>query len=114
MIKSSGFNVYPAQVEDVLYKHPDVLEACAIGVPDEKQVQIVKAFVVLKDVNKESPNLAEDIIQLCEENLLKWSCPREIKFSKQLPKTLVGKIDFKLLEEQEKEKLKAIGKFHGE
>ena len=114
MIKSSGFNVYPAQVEDVLYNHPDVLEACVIGVPDEKQVQIVKAFVVLKDVNKESPNLAEDIIQFCEENLLKWSCPREIEFSKQLPKTLVGKIDFKLLEEQEKEKLKAAGKFYGE
>ena len=114
MIKSSGFNVYPAQVEDVLYKHPDVLEVCVIGVPDEKQVQIVKAFVVLKDVNKESPNLAEDIIQFCKENLLKWSCPREIEFSKQLPKTLVGKIDFKLLEEQEKEKLKAIGKIYGE
>ena len=113
MIKSSGFNVYPAQVEDVLYSHPDVLEACVIGVPDEKQVQIVKAFVVLKDINKESPNLAEDIIKFCQENLLKWSCPREIEFSKQLPKTLVGKINFKLLEEQEKEKLKAAGKFYG-
>jgi len=47
MIKSSGYNVYPAQVEDVLYKHPDVLEACVIGVPDEKQVQMVKAYVCL-------------------------------------------------------------------
>lgn len=113
MIKSSGFNVYPAQVEDILYKHPDVLEACVIGVPDEKQVQAVKAFVVLKDVNKESPNLAENIIQFCKGHLLKWSCPREIEFNKQLPKTLVGKINFKLLEEQEKEKLKAAGKFYG-
>ena len=114
MIKSSGFNVYPAQVEDVLYNHPDVLEACVIGVPDEKQVQIVKAFVVLNDISKENPKLAEDIIKFCQENLLKWCCPREIEFSKQLPKTLVGKIDFKLLEEQEKEKLKAAGKFYGE
>jgi len=113
MIKSSGFNVYPAQVEDVLYKHPDILETCVIGVPDEKQVQAVKAFVVLKDVNKESPNLAENIIQFCKGHLLKWSCPREIEFSKQLPKTLVGKINFKLLEEQEKEKLKAAGKYYG-
>ncbi|MFW9879135.1 MAG: AMP-binding protein [Candidatus Thorarchaeota archaeon] len=110
MIKSSGFNVYPAQVEDVLYKHPDVLEACVIGVPDEKQVEKVKAFVVLKDPNKESKEMEEKLIIHCQENLIKWSCPREIEFSKQLPKTLVGKIDFKQLEEQEKERLKAARK----
>ena len=114
MIKSSGFNVYPAQVEDVLYKHPDVLEACVIGIPDEKQVQKVKAFVVLKDLNKESKEMIEKLIDHCNENLIKWSCPREIEFTTQLPKTLVGKIDFKQLEEQEKEKLKAAGKFYGE
>jgi len=113
MIKSSGFNVYPAQVEDVLYKHPDVLEACVIGVPDEKQVQKVKAFVVLKDPNKETEEMEEKLINHCNENLIKWSCPREIEFSKQLPKTLVGKIDFKQLEEQEKERLKATGKYYG-
>ncbi|MFX0002339.1 MAG: AMP-binding protein [Candidatus Hodarchaeota archaeon] len=114
MIKSSGFNVYPAQVEDVLYKHPDVLETCVIGVPDEKQVQKVKAFVVLKDPNKESKEMIEKLITHCHENLIKWSCPREIEFSKQLPKTLVGKIDFKLLEEQEKERLKTAGKKYNE
>jgi long-chain acyl-CoA synthetase len=114
MIKSSGFNVYPAQVEDVLYKHPDVLEACVIGVPDENQVQKVKAFVVLKDPDKESKEIIEKLIYHCNEHLIKWSCPREIEFSKQLPKTLVGKIDFKQLEEQEKERLKAAGKYFGE
>ncbi|MFX1567132.1 MAG: AMP-binding protein [Promethearchaeota archaeon] len=114
MIKSSGFNVYPAQVEDVLYKHPDVLEACVIGVPDEKQVQKVKAFVVLKDPNKESKEMVVKLIDHCKANLIKWSCPREIEFSKQLPKTLVGKIDFKQLESQEKENLKAAGKFAGD
>ena len=106
MIKSSGYNVYPAQVEDVLYKHPDVLEACVIGVPDEKQVQKVKAYVVLKDKNKASTEMKETLIKFCQENLLKWSCPREIEFSAQLPKTLVGKIDFKKLEELEIAKLK--------
>ncbi|MFX1376413.1 MAG: AMP-binding protein [Promethearchaeota archaeon] len=106
MIKSSGFNVYPAQVEDVLYKHPDVLEACVIGVPDEKQVQKVKAYVVLKDLNKESAEMKETLITFCQEHLLKWSCPREIEFSRELPKTLVGKIDFKKLEEQEAAKIK--------
>ena len=114
MIKSSGFNVYPAQVEDVLYKHPDVLEACVIGVPDEKQVQTVKAFVVLKDPSKKSLEMEKELINYCNENLIKWSCPREIEFSKLLPKTLVGKIDFKQLETQEIEKLKAAGKYFGE
>ncbi|UCC19211.1 MAG: AMP-binding protein [Promethearchaeota archaeon] len=105
MIKSSGFNVYPAQVEEVLYKHPDVLEVCVIGVPDEKQVEKVKAFVVLKEPSNEGKEMEEKLIKYCHENLIKWSCPREIEFTKQLPKTLVGKIDFKQLEEQEKEKL---------
>ncbi|MFX0148836.1 MAG: AMP-binding protein [Candidatus Hodarchaeota archaeon] len=113
MIKSSGFNVYPAQVEDVLYKHPDVLEACVIGVPDEKQVQKVKAFVVLKDPNKEGEEMKENLIEHCNQNIIKWSCPREIEFRKQLPKTLVGKIDFKQLENQEKERLRASGKYYG-
>ena len=113
MIKSSGFNVYPAQVEDVLYKHPDVLETCVIGVPDEQQVQIVKAFVILKDPKKESLTLVENLIKFCQEHLLKWSCPREIEFCKELPKTLVGKINFKKLEEQEKAKLKSDGKYYG-
>jgi long-chain acyl-CoA synthetase len=113
MIKSSGFNVYPAQVEDVLYKHPDVLEACVIGVPDKKQVQSVKAFVVLKDSSKESKEMENELINFCQENLIKWNCPREIEFSKQLPKTLVGKINFKQLEEEEKEKLRVAGKYYG-
>ncbi|MFX1426223.1 MAG: AMP-binding protein [Promethearchaeota archaeon] len=108
MIKSSGYNVYPAQVEDVLYKHPDILEACVIGIPDEKQIQKVKAYVVLKDKNKESTEMIESLINFCQQNLLKWSCPREIEFSSQLPKTLVGKIDFKKLEEQEIAKLDKV------
>lgn len=114
MIKSSGYNVYPSQIEDVLYKHPDVLEACVIGVPDEKLIQKVKAFVVLKEQKKEGVEMEKELINFCQQNLLKWSCPREIEFSKQLPKTLVGKIDFKILEEQEKIKLKAAGKHVGE
>ncbi|MFX1329165.1 MAG: AMP-binding protein [Promethearchaeota archaeon] len=114
MIKSSGFNVYPAEVENVLYKHPDVLEACVIGVPDEEQIQKVKAFVILKDPKKASKEMEKELINYCQQNLIKWSCPREIEFTDQLPKTLVGKIDFKQLEEQEKTKLKKSGKFYGE
>ncbi|MFX0035546.1 MAG: AMP-binding protein [Candidatus Hermodarchaeota archaeon] len=114
MIKSSGFNVYPAEVENILYKHSDVLEACIIGVPDKEQIQKVKAFVILKDPKKANKEMEIELIDHCHQNLIKWSCPREIEFTDQLPKTLVGKIDFKQLEEQEKAKLKASGKYYGE
>jgi len=97
MIKSSGFNVYPAQVESVLYQHPLVAEVCVIGVPDEAQVERVKAVVVLKDAAQESEATAQALIDFCRERLIKWSCPREIEFRRELPKTRIGKIDFKVL-----------------
>ena len=113
MIKSSGMNVYPAQVEDILYKHPDVQEACVIGVPDEAQVQVVKGVVVLKDPSKASPEMEKILIDYCRDHLIKWSCPREIEFRDSLPKTLVGKVAFNVLEQEEIAKLKAAGKYTG-
>ena len=113
MIKSSGVNVYPGQVEDVLRKHPAVDMACVIGAPDKSQVSRVKAFVVLKDTSKESREMADELIRHCAEHLLKWSCPREIEFRGDLPKTLVGKVAFNVLEEEEKSKLRAAGEFAG-
>jgi long-chain acyl-CoA synthetase len=97
MIKSSGFNVYPAQVESVLYQHPLVAEACVIGVPDEAQVERVEAVVVLKDPAQEGDAMAQQLIDFCRERLIKWSCPRKIEFRRELPKTRVGKVDFKVL-----------------
>ena len=97
MIKSSGFNVYPTQVEGVLYQHPLVAEACVIGVPDEAQVERVKAVVVLKDPAQEGTATAQALIDFCRERLIKWSCPREVEFRRELPRTRVGKIDFKAL-----------------
>ena len=113
MIKSSGMNVYPAQVEDILYRHPDVQDACIIGVPDQAQVQVVKGIVVLKNPAKAGPEMEKILINYCREQLIKWSCPREIEFRDSLPKTLVGKIAFNKLEEEEIAKLKAAGKFSG-
>jgi Acyl-CoA synthetases (AMP-forming)/AMP-acid ligases II len=113
MIKSSGLNVYPAQVEDILYRHPEVREACIIGVPDQAQVQLVKGIVVLKDPAKAGPQMEKILINYCREHLIKWSCPREIEFRDSLPKTLVGKVAFNKLEEEEIAKLKAAGKFSG-
>ena len=113
MIKSSGMNVYPAQVEDILYHHPDVKDACVIGVPDEAQVQKVKAFVVLKDMAKAGPDMEQALIKHCQDQLIKWSCPREIEFRTTLPCTLVGKIAFNTLEQEEIANLKACGKYCG-
>ena len=114
MIKSSGMNVYPAQVEDILYHHPAVQEACVIGVPDEAQVQRVKAFVVLKDGYKASPEIEKELIDHCAKDLIKWCCPREVEFRGSLPLTLVGKVAYNVLEQEEKARLKAAGKYAGE
>jgi long-chain acyl-CoA synthetase len=97
MIKSSGFNVYPTQVEGVLYRHPAVAEACVVGVPDPAQVERVKAFVVLKDPGSETESMKQALIAHCREQLIKWSCPREIEFRRELPKTRVGKVDYRAL-----------------
>ena len=113
MIKSSGMNVYPVQVEAVLDKHPDVQAACVIGVPDEAQVEKVKAFVVLKDKSKASAELAKALIVHCQKDLIKWSCPREVEFRDSLPVTKVGKIAYTELEKQEVEKLRSEGKYTG-
>jgi long-chain acyl-CoA synthetase len=94
MIKSSGFNIYPAQVEAVLYRHPAVDEACVVGVPDQAQGERVRAFVVLKDPGAAGPALADELIDHCRAELIKWSCPRDVEFRSQLPKTRLGKVDY--------------------
>ncbi|HET7856372.1 MAG TPA: AMP-binding protein [Gaiellaceae bacterium] len=103
MIKSSGFNVYPAQVEAVLYRHPAVAEACVVGVPDEAQGERVKAFVVAEDAAGAGPALAAELIEYCREHLIKWSCPRDVEFLDELPKTRMGKIDYVALMERDRE-----------
>jgi long-chain acyl-CoA synthetase len=97
MIKSSGFNVYPAQVEAVLREHPAVAEVCVIGVPDAAQVERVKACVVLREPARAGAALEEALIAHCRERLIKWSCPREVEFVDSLPLTKVGKIDYREL-----------------
>ena len=100
MIKSSGFNVYPTQVEAVLYRHPAVAEACVIGVPDESQVERVRACIVVKPGCTADPSLADALMAHCRGHLIKWSCPREIEFREALPRTRVGKVDYKALENE--------------
>ena len=88
MILVSGFNVYPNEIEEVLSKHPEVLEVGAIGVPDELSGEAVKIVVV-----KRSPGLTEESLQAyCKENLTGYKRPRHIEFTQELPKTNVGKV----------------------
>lgn len=93
LIKSSGMSVYPPQVEAVLHQHPAVDEACVLGVPDESQGQRIVAAVSLRPGYEPGDALARDLIEHCQDRLIKWSCPREIVFETELPKTPVGKID---------------------
>lgn len=87
MILVSGFNVYPNEIEDVLAKHPAVLESAAVGIPDEKSGESVKAFVVKKaDVTE------EELISFCRQYLTGYKIPRHVEFRKELPKSNVGKI----------------------
>ncbi|MBI1451963.1 AMP-binding protein [Acinetobacter sp. FL51] len=88
MILVSGFNVYPAEIEEVIAKHPKVLEVAAIGVPDEKSGEVPKLFVVKKD-----PSLTtEEILAFAKENLTGYKRPRYVEFMDELPKSNVGKI----------------------
>jgi long-chain acyl-CoA synthetase len=114
MIKSSGMNVYPAQVESVLCAHPAVDQACVIGLPDAKQVERVHAFVVPSEPQRAGPELERELVAHCREYMIKWSCPRQIEFCDALPKTLVGKVDFKQLENDKIEQLRAAGEYTGD
>ncbi|HOI77647.1 MAG TPA: AMP-binding protein [Methanofastidiosum sp.] len=106
IIISSGINVYPSQIEDILDSHPAVALSCAIGVPHPHKMTSVKAFVSLKDQSMESKEFAKELIEYCHEHLIKWSCPEEIEFRKELPLTLIGKVAYGVLEKEELEKRK--------
>lgn len=88
MILVSGFNVFPNEIENVVVTHPKVLEAAAIGVPDEKSGEVVKIFVVKKDKSLTQ----EELIAHCKENLTGYKVPKQVEFRDDLPKTNVGKI----------------------
>jgi long-chain acyl-CoA synthetase len=97
LIIASGFNVYPREVEEVLYEHPKILEAAVIGIPDPYRGETVKAFVVLK---KDQKATEEEILDFCRKNLAAYKVPTQIEFKDQLPKTLVGKVLRRVLREE--------------
>jgi acyl-CoA synthetase (AMP-forming)/AMP-acid ligase II len=89
MIISGGENVYPAEVEDAIYAHPQVLDVAVVGVPDDKWGEAIKAFVVL---NEGSSISAEDIIEFSRTRIAKFKCPKSIDFIDVLPRNMSGKI----------------------
>jgi long-chain acyl-CoA synthetase len=92
MIKASGFNVYPREVEEVLFHHPAVLEAAVVGVPHEYRVETVAAVIVLKPGFEPSEAMREDIIAYCKKELAPYKVPKIVEFRESLPKTLIGKV----------------------
>lgn len=100
MIISSGYNVYPSQIEEVLERHPAILDSSVIGVPHPYKVEVPKAYIVLKKGYHETDKLKKELLELCKKNLAKYSIPREWEFRKSLPKTIVGKVDFRKLQEE--------------
>jgi len=105
MIISSGYNVYPSQIESIINSNPKVLLSCAIGIPDSYKVQAVKVFVVLKPNVIGDNQMKKELLDYCKKYLAKYEMPKEIEFRDDLPKTLVGKVNFKLLEEEELNKI---------
>ena len=109
MIISSGYNVYPAQIENILDAHDKVQMSCVIGVPDSYKMQKVKAFVKLAANVPANDATKAELLDYCRKHIAKYAMPYDIEFREDLPKTLVGKVAYRVLEEEELEKLKAAG-----
>ncbi len=107
MIISSGYNVYPGQLENILDAHDYVQMSCVIGVPDPYKIQKVKAFVKLSPDVPANDDTRRVLMDYCRQNIAKYAMPYDIEFKDDMPKTLVGKVAYRVLEEEELAKLKA-------
>ena len=105
MIVTSGYNVYPAQIENILDAHEMVQMSCVIGVPDSYKMQKVKAFVKLAAGVEANDATKQAILDHCRKHVAKYAMPYDIEFKEDMPKTLVGKVAYRVLEEEELAKL---------
>ena len=101
MIIAGGYNVYPREIDEVLYQHPKIKDACSIGVSDEYRGETVKAFIV---PNEGETLTEEEVFEFCKEKLAPYKRPKIVEFRKDLPKSAVGKILRKKLREEEEAK----------
>ncbi|MBR1413940.1 MAG: acyl--CoA ligase [Bacilli bacterium] len=100
MIVSSGYNIYPSYIENIICSHPAVLRCAVIGIPHSYKGEVAKAIIVLKDGVNESNKIKKEIQEICIKNISKFSLPYEYEFRKELPTTKVGKIDIAKLEKE--------------
>lgn len=104
MIITSGYNVYPAQLENIFDAHEKVARCCVIGVPDSLKMQRVKVFVVPTSGNDASDALKDELLAYARKHIAKYAMPKELEFRESLPMTKVGKIAYRVLEDEEKAK----------
>jgi len=104
IIIAGGFNIYPREVEEVLYEHPDIREAVVAGIPDPYRGETVKAYCVLKEGASVSE---EEMILFCRDKVAKYKVPSAVEFRSELPKTIVGKVLRRILVAEEKQKMEA-------
>lgn len=107
MIISSGYNVYPGQLENILDANELIHMSCVIGIPDPYKMQKVKAFVMLKPGVPETKETKDELFSYCGRHIAKYAMPCDIEFRAELPKTLVGKVAYRVLEEEEAAKRNA-------
>lgn len=107
MIISSGYNIYPSQIENILDAHSYVQMSCVIGIPDPLKIQKVKAFIKLANGIPASKETIDTLMEYCRENIAKYAMPYDIEFKDDMPKTLVGKVAYRVLEEEELAKIAA-------
>lgn len=100
LIITNGYNVYPGQIENVIDAFPDVSYSCVVGVKDPKRMQRVKAYIVLRDGIKADDDCRNRIMDYLRNHIARYALPREIEFRDELPKTLVGKVAYRILEEE--------------
>ena len=100
MLITSGYNVYPSQLENIIDGHEKVLLSCVIGIKDEYRGQKIKAYVVPMPGIEPTEELRQELLEYCKCHIAKYAIPREIEFRTELPKTLVGKVAYRVLEEE--------------
>ncbi len=100
MIVTSGYNVYPSQLENILDGHEKVLLSCVIGIRDSYRGQRIRAYVVPMPGVEPTEELRQELLDYCSSHIAKYAMPRELEFRKELPKTLVGKVAYRVLEEE--------------
>ncbi len=100
IIVSSGYNVYPSRIEEVTKSHHTVDNCMVVSMPHKYKIQVPKAYIVLKDLYKSTDEIQQEIQELCRQNLAKYSLPYEYEFRQSLPKTLLGKINYRELQNE--------------